>query len=400
MLDENGVGFFRLDRITFDGNSGLAGRGFYTPDSVSGDYSGEFTDDVFKNMGIGFQTDNATNVFTFERDQFLNDNKGLYMNGWSVLQFWVWDSSFQNCAYGVSGLGQANVYHSVFQGSTVADVSGTIDPVALRNNYSSGSYQFFNGGNGPLTIQDNTILDTLTTPIQDTDTESPLELIDNVIRNSTSYTGPDVSISGSPQDLISVGNTFGVATSQVSTYQPYSGVPSGQLRAVNNTVVDRSTVNPPSPSQPWLATPQVPSGQKVFETASFDSAGIQNAINAAVAAVNAGTAVNPVVHLQAGTYNLSSTVVIPANVDIQLVGDGYYGATTLTWQGAAGGTVLDLQGPSRANLQDFLIQGQSAGNGILFGECRPSRLTYLHGRAQFPEHRCLRLDRLPGERAE
>jgi hypothetical protein len=112
-------------------------------------------------------------------------------------------------------------------------------------------------------------------------------------------------------------------------------------------------------------TPAVPADQQLFEPTSRNGAGIQTAIDAAVAAVQAGNAVNPVIHLPSGNYTIAQTLVIPAGIDLQVVGDGFLDATILRWSGPAGGTVLDLLGPSRANLRDFHIIAGQAGNGIL-----------------------------------
>jgi fibronectin type 3 domain-containing protein len=378
MVDEEGVTQSRFNRVTFDGNNGLAGTAlvnWYSPSAGStASIGNEYADDIFQNVGIGLQfgkMNGEASEITVQRDQFLNCQTGVFVNDFNALDESIEDSYFFHCGYGVTNLGGAgnfNVDNSVFEGSLTADLGiRPPGPFSFRSNYSIGSNQFLiggaPGGPSPITIQGNTILDTKTTPIA-LSCNGPVELIDNVIRNNTSYAGVDVSIQdgSNPADLLSVGNTFGTPSSVVSTYQPYQV---GRLRALDNTVVDRATVNPASPLQLWLNTPQAPPGQQVFTAASFDSAGIQNAINAAAAAVTAGTTVNPVVFLPAGDYLVSSTIVVPANVDLQLAGDGNYNSTILQWTGAAGGTVLDLQGPSRANLQSFYILAGTAANGIL-----------------------------------
>jgi fibronectin type 3 domain-containing protein len=400
MVNEEGVAYSRFDRVTFDGNNGLAGTALINWwDGNNGpvgtnDYAStgnEYDDDIFQNVGIGLQfglnNQGQPSEIEVQRDQFIHcTNVGVLLDDWDAIDEWIRDSYFYQCGYGVADSravddfrggsgGEFNVYNNVFQGSTLADIAGGVGSISIRNNYSSGSNQFYaNADAEDIVIQDNTILDTATTPIYSL-YEGHLELIDNTIRNSAGYTGYDVYMNGGgypDQDLVAVGNKFGVASSAVSSYQPYfladtppNGASARLLEANDPTIVDRSTVNPTSPPPIWLDTPSVPSNQQVFAAASFDSAGIQNAINKAVAAVNAGTAVNPVVYLPAGTYNLSTTVVIPGNVDMQLIGDGPQSGTTLNWVGAAGGTVLDLQGPSRANLQNFKITGNSFGNGIL-----------------------------------
>jgi len=57
--------------------------------------------------------------------------------------------------------------------------------------------------------------------------------------------------------------------------------------------------------------------------------------------------------------------VVPANCDIQIVGDGGY--SVLNWNGNDFDPVMILQGPSKAILRDFRVRGggQSKGKGIV-----------------------------------
>src|SRR6266540_5298343 len=80
---------------------------------------------------------------------------------------------------------------------------------------------------------------------------------------------------------------------------------------------------------------------------------IQQAINSAVAQYNGQ---RPIVHIPEGTYNLANTVTIPANSDVQLVGDGMF-ATVLVYTGSGAGPTVQIQGPSHATLRDIGLNG-------------------------------------------
>ena len=86
-------------------------------------------------------------------------------------------TSVYHCGYGVADSavkdgfrggygGRFDVYYNVFQGSTIADIAGGSGSISIRNNYSSGSNQFYaNADAQDIVIQDNTILETTTMPI-------------------------------------------------------------------------------------------------------------------------------------------------------------------------------------------------------------------------------------------
>jgi len=69
-------------------------------------------------------------------------------------------------------------------------------------------------------------------------------------------------------------------------------------------------------------------------------------------------------------------VTLPANRDLQLVGDGV--RTRLIWDGPDVGPVLRLAGPSRATLRDLEVNGSRRADGIVVGNCdQPGSRVYL-----------------------
>src|SRR5262249_11766276 len=83
----------------------------------------------------------------------------------------------------------------------------------------------------------------------------------------------------------------------------------------------------------------------------------QTAINNAAAS---GTT-RPVVHIQPGSYSINATLVVPANSDLQIIGDGSYSQLT----GTGTSPVMRLQGPSKATLSEFSVNGNNnSADGI------------------------------------
>ena len=73
------------------------------------------------------------------------------------------------------------------------------------------------------------------------------------------------------------------------------------------------------------------------------------------------TGTRPVVHLPPGICRIEQTLRIPANTDLQLIGDGQ--RSTLRWTGQGAGPLLHIQGPSHVTLCDFGIWGALGYNG-------------------------------------
>jgi hypothetical protein len=69
------------------------------------------------------------------------------------------------------------------------------------------------------------------------------------------------------------------------------------------------------------------------------------------------------VHLPPSQLNVNATLVIPANNDLQIVGDG--GASRVSWTGSGAGPIFRLNGPSKATLRDFTVNGHGVADGIV-----------------------------------
>ena len=60
---------------------------------------------------------------------------------------------------------------------------------------------------------------------------------------------------------------------------------------------------------------------------------------------------------------MDTKIVIPANTDLQIVGDG--GASMILWTGSGAGPIFRLAGPSKATLRDFYANGVNIADGIV-----------------------------------
>jgi Pectate lyase superfamily protein len=135
----------------------------------------------------------------------------------------------------------------------------------------------------------------------------------------------------------------------------------GKLYIDQETVVSPSSIQIPIALQPWdfAATRASP----VIEVGAFTGDAIQSAINEA-AAKPAGS--NPVIHLKKGTYKVASTITVPSQVTLSIVGDGASeNGSGISWTGSTKGPVIWLKGPSRATLRDFTINGNPGADGLL-----------------------------------
>ncbi len=363
MLYINGMAYSRIDRLTFNGQGGANVAVDQSWDDSTGyfDTQNQYADDTFENVGTGFRCGNlgyGCAETSMLRDQYLNDNvAGVAMKNYNALDMWIWDSLFQNDAEGVTnypGAGNFHVFNSIFENSTSSDIAiGATGIFNFDGNYSIGSRQFLSavGSGNPanVTIDNNTILDTTATTSISVGNFGPIVLLDNTIRSRTGVTaGPVVDAAGSSfTDLFSMGNTFTVSS---PTYS------SGHYHSIDDKIVNRSTINPTMPILP--STPQDDNPQ-IFEVSSGSTAAqIQQVIDEAASSTS-----NSVVHIPAGTYDIDTTLDVPADNNLQIIGDGYY--SRLFWTGTTTGPVLKFEGPSKAVMREVSVGGNNhSADGI------------------------------------
>jgi hypothetical protein len=131
----------------------------------------------------------------------------------------------------------------------------------------------------------------------------------------------------------------------------------GNIYVEQQSTVAPSSINVPSSLQPFDFEPI--RSATIIEVNDFTGQSIQAAINQAAAMPSES---NPVVHLKKGTYHISSTITIPAEIRITIQGDGASErGSVLAWTGSGAGPVVWLEGPNRSTLRDLSIFGGVAG---------------------------------------
>ncbi len=364
----NGVAYSRWGRLTWDG-AGKAkvaiDHGWEGKEPHAGTHN-EHADEVFQDVGFGIKggsrgfMDAETAVL---RCKFLRCSQaGVSIENFNALDWFLWHCLFEDCRVGVTntfGAGHYHVYKSVFRRSQVSDFTmGHLGYFSIRDNYSRDSQAFmiasqFSAG-ALITIQGNTIVHSQQPPIQ-VHNLGPMLFIDNTILSRPGTTDPPLQMTNSipwGADLVAVGNTFTVENPIKCD---------GRVRELDNKVA--AVEVPPEPSLP----PAAPNRHRqIIEVAPGAGAA---EIQAAITQSAQYRGQRPVIHLPAGEYKITETLVIPADLDVQLVGDGYLQTTVLSWAGGEDDPVIRLAGPSRATLRDLEIRGGGKAEGIMVERC-------------------------------
>ena len=366
----NGVAYSRWGRITWDG-AGKAkvavDHGWEGKQPNAGTHN-EHADEVFQDVAFGIKggsrgfMDAETAVL---RCRFLRcTSAGLSIENFNALDWYAWYCLFEDCQVGVTnkyGAGHYHVYECVFRRSKVADLTmGNLGYFSIRGNYSTGSKCFMTAdqysGGALCTLQGNVIVNTTDAAAVQYHNLGPLLFIDNTIVSRPTAAGPALAMTNDipwGADLVAVGNNFTVEKPMVCK---------GRFRELD-TKVTPTLPTPPEPALPGTA-PNL--HRPLVELAKGCSgADIQAAINQA----GKWRGKHPVIHLPASEYKIDQTLVIPAGLDVQLVGDGYIYTTRLNWAGPAGGTVVRMEGPARATLRDLHVASGGHAEGVVIAGC-------------------------------
>ena len=275
------------------------------------------------------------------------------MRNFNSLDWWFWRCRFEDCQIGLTniyGAGNFHAYESVFLRSREADiVIRNTGFFGVRDNLSVGSKAFYVaqavGAGAQQTLQRNRVFDTQGRFGDPGGEPRTLILLDNTIVSRPGQAGPAVDARAA------IGLTIGdrCSASQGVALKPGSTV-------LDQTRIARPGQPPAVP--PPIATPRRLSAPIVTINPGVGAIAIQAQIDALVRRGGGAMWFAP------GDHPIDRTLVLPAGIDLTLVGDGISAAARLLWKGAGEGPMLQLRGPSRVRIQDLSLDGGGLANGV------------------------------------
>jgi len=346
--------YSKISRLTFEGG-GQAGTGLrYGPAfSTYNETSDLVFRDIKNGLVFGGEKTNGQAENEVLRCRFVNCETGVQTVNWNSMDIWVWYCQFEDCGRGIFNvMGNWHAWENFFLRSRIADV-GILNLMAFSvvNNTSIKSHRFLDFETGhtwgsPTSITGNRVLYPTGDFAMKLSNAGPYLVVDNTFR----CRGKTRAVQMTWADQTFVGNTY---TSIDAVAER------GRFRRIAEETVDAQSISDTLPKLPPAPPQRKP---RIFEVAAgASSREIQRAIDEA----SKLTGQRPVLHLPMGNYGVDQTLVIPANCDIQFVGDGAgETATRLNWAGAEDGVLLRLDGPSRAILRDFYVHAPY-GRGLL-----------------------------------
>jgi hypothetical protein len=358
----DGVNNSYFARLTFNGN-GKARTVLASSQQSNGgifDNNNLFEDIVVKNSapdGIGI--DGGHFGWGFSNDEFVRcliqtNAFGAELENFNALDAWFTDCLFEsnNVAINVN-FGDAHAYHSFFRHNGIDfshNPGAAFCSLVSNTSYQSGIFLVTtNQGTAgtQLLLKGNTVIDPSNIPYR-MGQYGPVVMLDNstLTTNATIY-----FYNGTWGDLVAVGNTNGI-----SNWLTISGSTSMRTNLVDNYVVNRASLTFTLPAPPLSATNLQ---RTVFEmTTNVTPSMLQGSINSAADGcvfhipANVADTANHII-----TFN--STVTIPTNKDVRIVGDGIY--TKLTWNNGSS-SFFTCPYPSHATFSHLYLYGND-GNG-------------------------------------
>jgi hypothetical protein len=277
---------------------------------------------------------------------------GVTTGNFNSMDIWVWYSRFEDCGHALfNGAGNFHAWQNLFLRSRIADIgSQNLMVFSFVNNTSIGSGKFldFDTGHGwgsPMTISGNRILNPLDNFPLKLGNGGPYLVMDNIFKLRTGASQQAARMTWGDQTF--VGNTYTIADAVKE---------GGRFRRLAEKIAMPEAIDTTPPVMP--PTPLHRKRKLIEVSAGAGADTIQKALDEATTLRGQ----RPIVHLPVGIYNITKTLVIPAESDVQLVGDsaGEIG-TRLNWTGPAGGLMLRLEGPAVATLRDLHLHAPGAG---------------------------------------
>ncbi|MGN6415916.1 MAG: glycosyl hydrolase family 28-related protein [Pseudobacter sp.] len=396
ILYADGSSYFRISRLQFRSNNkrnihgiGIHWASDYNSSTAYAPQGMEISECIFNDglaRGIAggsfgkVQKDATCSEVSVRNCHFYNCSvAGIGIQGYNALNYWIWNCRFTGCNKGVDiKYGNAYVYRSWFKGSLKADVYNSHGYYSsIRGCYSDSSACFYMDDSfscNPFkrVLEGNVVKNTLYASVEYSDF-GYLTLVNNYfhrIRNKDIQIAVNVvSRNGicnkDGYKIFSIGNFFDMP-------QPYR-INKVQSASYDYTVGDygfgkQSSGLDEKKFQAEILLPFNPRVKRqVFEVpANATDVQIQAIINEASG--NRWKGKRPVVHIPAGKYNISNTIIIPAGSDVQIVGDGFFRASVLRGTPALRDNYFfKVKGPSAASITEIQIGWETGKDEIYNG---------------------------------
>ena len=364
----NGVTYSEFSRITWDGNNKAMVAVAHEwdgkiPSAVSGM---RHTDEIFKNVGVGLKSGKKMDAeFAIRRCRFYNCSiTGISLQGFNALDWWVWDSYFENCKKGIAnnvpefGAGNFHVYRSIFKNSSDADISlGNSNYFSFRDNisYHSNCFiaasQFSNGSQ--ITLQGNIIISNSMNPMAKLFTKGNVLILDNTFISPDSAKSTPIDITNNfrtpAPDIVLIGNRF-------TSKKNYFINPGGR-----STTIDNETGISPNivlPSIKPVAFAEAATYNIIEINSTMNSEAIQATIDNAVTLKQ-----KSIIHFAYGDYKLSKTINLHSNREINITGDGL--SSILSWTGDSSHAMIEINSGSNVLIQNLYLNGKNKSDGIV-----------------------------------
>ena len=370
MFFSNRAAYIKISRLTWDANNqkNIEILGLHYKDVAEPNFaptSIEFSDLIFKGapkygISAGTYAPEGTGMMDAEvaikRCKFFScSSAGVMIRGFNALDYWIWDCQFENCNIGVDcSHGNYHVYQSHFNNSRVSDLMMK-DAIytSVRGCYSNNSKAFSVDEGASCNafkriFQGNFVKGCKTIPIQ-YHHQGKISLMDNYFLNDTSVHFAIDYTSWCPgnYDVLSINNDYSEDKPQNLRQDFPSKVHSVADKKFNYKTMKLPGVQALQPFVPYVK-------RRIFEIP--ENAGsdvIQKIINEASALKGQ----RPIVHFPMGMYTISQTLEVPANSDIQLIGEGMLYATVFKNASSkdADFNFFNVKGPSYITVKDLQI---------------------------------------------
>lgn len=380
MLWTNGSAYFKIARLTWDGNrkkemeavgihwmyrwndgktQSNAPLNIELSDLV---FTGELERGIGGGTFAGYGTGHNDSEITIKRCTFYGcTDAAIKITGFNALDYWIWHCRFIKCYIGVyTKNGNYHAYRCYFEGNHCDLDNNQGYYISVRECYSTGADAFsYDEGIScnpfKRIFQNNTVVNYKQLPLMYYHLGA-VSLINNIFTSTVKNIAYVVDLgSWCPgiYSVLSVNNRYPLSN-PIKLDKPArkimridDALPGKNLTAAS--AFERSLPKPPKRTQ-----------RKVFEVpVKATATEIQRIINQA--ALLKGT--KPVVHIPYGIYYLDKTIVIPVGADLQLVGDGLLYASVLYRENKATGvsTIFKVSGPSYITIRDLQV-GEHTGN--------------------------------------